>query len=389
MRIVLLMMLLLSPWALAQVESRQVPQVAEQLRRIYGMAEPAQGYTLNALVSTQQRSWPRAWVTSTFYDWRTTSKYRSQAGLHLGYDIAMPHGTAVLAAWPGRVVAVANWYGDEFGVTVEGHDGTTATYGHVSPVVGVGQRIGTGDIVGTIASDHVDVKLRDPSGRYLAFGESVGNPYSLPSRDAILVAWLVARNGTELAQEELTRRRILGKRDHLERQQLKDRIPKLEASHQSMREYQKTGLVSLARVEKSHQELKAAQQRLQELEQYQNLPVEALEKRLQAARQRLQQMERYAKSQGYGWADVEGLVATAIRKDQRLEAEVKEYKKAHGQTRQVKISELREQVKEGRERLKTLQELHQMGGLSDREWEQARQRHQLLEEELAGYSKSP
>lgn len=388
-RVVVIVMLLFTHLAQAQVESRQVPQVTEQLRKIYGVSEPSPGYSLAALLATQRRSWPQAWVSSTFYDWRTTSKYRRQAGLHLGYDIAMPHGSTVIAAWPGRVVSVAPWYGQEFGISVESADGTIATYGHVAPLVQVGDSVSSGDTLGTIASDHVDVKLRDPSGRYLAFGEGAGNPYALPSRDGILVAWLVARNGAELADEDLDRRRILSQRDRLERTQLKDRIPKLQSTYESMREYQRKGLVSLARVEKSHTELKIARRRLSELEQHGSLPVEALEQRGRAARTRLEQIQSYARAQGYDWSDVERLVQTAIRKDKKLEAQVKEYKQTHGQTRAARVEQLREQVLQGRSRLKTLKELHQMGGLSDREFESARQQHQLLEEELAGYLKHP
>lgn len=129
----------------------------------------AQGTRLDTLLAWQRRSYPSAVVTSGFYDSRGVSRYRRQAGLHLGYDIAMPYGTPVRAAWPGRVVDLVPWTHDEWGVVVELGDGTRATYGHVHPLVSVGERIQRGQIVARIASDHLDVKMRDTQGRPLDY----------------------------------------------------------------------------------------------------------------------------------------------------------------------------------------------------------------------------
>ena len=45
------------------------------------------------------------------------------------------------------------------------------TYGHISPNVRVGSQVACGTVIGTIASDHVDVKMRDHTGAYVPFSE--------------------------------------------------------------------------------------------------------------------------------------------------------------------------------------------------------------------------
>ena len=113
-------------------------------------------------------------ITGEFYDWRTTSRYRSHAGLHLGYDIALNAGRGVPAGWSGRVVDIVPWTDNEFGVCVECPNGYRVTYGHISPTATLGQAITPGQIVGTIVRDHVDIKVRDHSGGYFDFGQSFG-----------------------------------------------------------------------------------------------------------------------------------------------------------------------------------------------------------------------
>jgi hypothetical protein len=109
-------------------------------------------------------------VVSGFNDWRTVSVYRRHAGLHLGYDIVLPYGSRVPAAWPGKVVAITPWGGSQYGITVLADSGYEATYGHLSPLVRVGQRVAAGDFVGLTIIDHVDVKMRDSAGAYVDFG---------------------------------------------------------------------------------------------------------------------------------------------------------------------------------------------------------------------------
>lgn len=129
------------------------------------------GHALDDLLTACRRAWADAIVTSGFLDWRGVSRYRRVPGQHLGYDVAMPAGTPVACAWPGRVVAVTPWTDSEWGVTVRHDDGTEATYGHLAkPGVTVGATVAPGQTLGLVAVDHLDVKMRDANGRPLDFG---------------------------------------------------------------------------------------------------------------------------------------------------------------------------------------------------------------------------
>jgi len=127
---------------------------------------------------------PYALVTGWFWDWRSISRYRSNPGYHFGYDIGLPAGTQVPAGWSGRVTSIANWAYGEWGISILTPDGYTITYGHLSPRVSEGSYVNPGDIVGTVAVDHVDIKIRDSQGSFVDFGKTCG---LLPvSSDAIV-----------------------------------------------------------------------------------------------------------------------------------------------------------------------------------------------------------
>ena len=134
----------------------------------------ADGNRLQQLLVQQQVGYAPACITSGFYDTRGVSRYRSQPGLHLGYDIAMPYGAPVRAAWAGVVVALVPWTDSEWGVTVRHVDGSQATYGHVFPLLKVGTPVEVGTVLARIASDHVDVKMRDAQGNPFDFGAGGG-----------------------------------------------------------------------------------------------------------------------------------------------------------------------------------------------------------------------
>lgn len=123
---------------------------------------------LGLLLELQRGGDHGAYISSGFYDWRTVSKYRSQAGLHYGYDIAMLAGSPVRPAWAGEVVAITHWYGTEYGVTVRSGEVET-TYGHINPAVELGQRVSSKTVLGIVVVDHVDVKMRGGDGRYIDF----------------------------------------------------------------------------------------------------------------------------------------------------------------------------------------------------------------------------
>ncbi len=125
--------------------------------------------TLGQLVATARTKYPGAVVTGRFSDARSVSIYRSHAGLHYGYDVAMPAGTVVPAAWEGEVVAITPWFGQEEGISVV-TGSREATYGHLIPLAKVGQHLKVGDPVGIVARDHVDVKMRGPAGEFIDYG---------------------------------------------------------------------------------------------------------------------------------------------------------------------------------------------------------------------------
>lgn len=128
---------------------------------------------LASYVRLLSRLQPGAVVSGRFSDWRTTSVYRSMSGYHNGYDIAYPPGTPIAAGWPGQVVSIANWYGSEYGITVESPQGFRTTYGHLSPATHVGAWVNPGEVLGRVVNDHVDVKMRSVGGGFIDFGRGV------------------------------------------------------------------------------------------------------------------------------------------------------------------------------------------------------------------------
>lgn len=134
----------------------------------------AEGQSLVEALLRMRTSYPAAEITGRFADYRGLSMYRSHAGLHNGYDIGMPAGAAVPAVWAGTVVAITPWTSTQVGVSVQTGP-FEVTYGHLIPgSVRVGDFVRPGDVLGTVAVDHVDIKMRDGSGAYVDFGEGVG-----------------------------------------------------------------------------------------------------------------------------------------------------------------------------------------------------------------------
>lgn len=128
---------------------------------------------LSDYLHRMRRIAPYARITSTFYEPRP-------GRLHNGYDIGLDAGTSVPCGWAGRVVRITPWYGNECGITVQTH-GIEVTYGHLVPSVKEGDVLASGDIVGHVAYDHVDVKMMIED-EYIDF--AVCNPFD----DAALTA---------------------------------------------------------------------------------------------------------------------------------------------------------------------------------------------------------
>ncbi|MBI3927775.1 MAG: peptidoglycan DD-metalloendopeptidase family protein [Armatimonadetes bacterium] len=383
-----------------EVTTSRVPAVVEKLQQEYGVTAPTPTsaaqpavYSLEDLVELNRRNYPGTWVTSGFYDWRTVSKYRTNPGLHLGYDIAMPYGAPVSAAWSGIVVAVTPWYGSEYGVTVEAPDGTRVTYGHISPTVSVGASIAPGQIIGTIASDHVDVKMRDEQGNYVAFGseyKSTGRPWNVPvgSREELLVSWLVARNTFELTEEQITGSKASSLKDAARLKHLKASVPEKVKDLKLMEQYAAQGLVARRAVEEARQELQAQQKELATLGPRVNSGAPQQNRwarEREAARSRVAHYENEARRRGLSWADVETFVNQKVVGDGSLKAKVQAYKSSMTESQRKKIEKLKREVAEGRTRLATLEDLYKMGGLPRREIDAARKEQSLLEQELKIY----
>ncbi|MGB9664958.1 MAG: T9SS type A sorting domain-containing protein [Ignavibacteria bacterium] len=96
-------------------------------------------------------------ISGTFCEYRSTS---ASGHYHNAVDIPAPAGTPVLAVLPGTVMTV--YSGDPTGYdnyirvrsVIDGKN-KDITYYHTNPVKSVGQTVNVGDIVSTIAIDHV------------------------------------------------------------------------------------------------------------------------------------------------------------------------------------------------------------------------------------------
>lgn len=183
--------------------------------------------TLGQLLATARTKYADAVVTGRFSDARSVSIYRSHPGLHYGYDVAMPAGTVVPAAWEGEVVAITPWYGQEEGISVV-TGSREATYGHLIPLAKVGQHLKVGDPVGIVARDHVDVKMRGPAGEFIDYGageaEFAVAPVTPEERNR---AYLYARYQFLRAQQDLKsaqadRQRVLKSGDEATELKAKD-----------------------------------------------------------------------------------------------------------------------------------------------------------------------
>ena len=377
-------------------ESQAVPEVVKRLTEMYGPATPpkalvptAQKDPLGHLLALQRRQWAPAWVSSTFYDWRTTSQYRRHAGLHLGYDIALPYGTPVAAAWSGEVVSVVPWTSTEWGVTVQGSDGTETTYGHITPGVSTGKLIAPGDILGRVASDHVDVKMRDRYGRYVPFGEdglSPGQVMAYPagpkaSRNSILTSWLVAKSSAEQADEELFLAENAKKKWDLEKRSAERTIELLDKTLGQLGDNAVEGLISRKRLEELKAERAQAKRVLDTVAQRKKATPQQIRENQKMSKANLAAIEKWAKSEGLGWKDVEALIYKTIVADKALEKKVVSAKKVSGAP-STTIQELDKQRITGAKRLEQLEKLFAVGGMSRQEIEDERLRQQLLEEEF-------
>lgn len=385
------------------VRAYQVPSVIKKLTEKYGgpsLSERSnssapvvitQADPLGHLVALQRQHWSQAWVTSTFYDYRTTSIYRRNAGLHLGYDIALPFGCAVSAGWDGVVTNIIPWTDTQWGVTVTDASGISVTYGHVSPTVSVGQRVKAGQVVARIASDHVDVKMRDVNGQYIAFGEgSKANSMStiaaaapVVDRKALLTAWLVAKTAADQSDEELFLKENASQKHLIERRSAERKVSVLEGTLKELALPANQALVSRKKMEELKAELADARTSLKKVKSQDKVSTADLKKQAQTNKENLKAFESWAKSEGLSWRDVELLVASTVTSDSKLSENVQKVKKETTSADGLSLQELQTKRDDGRKQLGRLEELFAAGGMSQQEITDERLRQELLEEEFA------
>ena len=164
------------------------------------------------------------------------------------------------------------WGGAEYGVTVVDAAGVAVTYGHVTPLVAVGQRIKSGAIIARIAADHVDVKMRDASGQYVPFGEGssanstvVSTTPAIVDRKALLTAWLVAKTSADQAEEELFLRENAAQKYLIEERSAQRTVTVLEGTLKELALPENKGLVARKKLEEFKAELAEAKTTLARL----------------------------------------------------------------------------------------------------------------------------
>lgn len=386
------------------VRSYQVPAVIQKLTEKYGGSSLSernllerstnsvvtQADPLGHLLALQRQHWGPAWVSSTFYDYRTVSRYRRNPGLHLGYDIALPFGCAVSAGWDGVVTDIVPWTNTEYGITIADPSGLSITYGHVTPLVSVGQRIKAGSVIARIASDHVDVKMRDASGQYVPFGEgskanttAVASVAPVVDRKALLTAWLVAKAAADQSEEELFLKENASQKLLIERRAAERKVSVLESTVKELSLPENSTLVSRKKLEELKAELAGAKTTLGKVKSQDSVSTAQLKKQAETNRTNLKAFESWAKSEGLTWKDVEALVATTVNHDTKLTQSVQQVKKEAASATSLSLAELESKRNVGRRQLARLEELFEAGGMSLQEITDQRLRQELLEEEYA------
>lgn len=386
----------------AEIKSYTLTPVIKKLTQMYGGPQLASKAKANSvlgqtdplahLVGWQRTHYPQAWIASTFYDYRTVSHYRRRAGLHLGYDIAMPYGTPVSAAWPGTVTDIIPWSDTEYGVSVTDLNGVTATYGHIRPLVRIGQKVNEGDIIAKIEYDHVDVKIRDAYGQYIPFGENskfstssrfVATDSPKIDRNTLLTSWLVTRTAADEAKEELFLKRNSAQKLKLERRALERKIALLASTLKELSLASNSNLVSRKKLEELKVELASSRKELAQVQASASTSLSDLEQKAKVQEQNLKEFESWAKQAGLSWKDVENLVAEVIKKDAKLNKIVVKEKQQGFRLSSLTLLELEKKRDEGRAQLARLEELFAIGGISLQEVTDERLRQELLEEEYA------
>lgn len=375
------------------VTSGEVPAVLQSLQRRYGVPDVPVGHQhapaggVARLLQAQRAHYAEAFVSGTFYDWRTVSRYRSQPGLHLGYDIAMPAGTPVAAAWPGTVVGVIPWSDGEWGVCVESPNGVRTTYGHIVPSVDVGSPVKPGATLGRVSRDHLDVKMRDVSGEYLDFGEN-GEVAALPAPDSaesVLVEWLTAVQRARQAAvrwDDLARRRRSLK---AERDSLAPRIAELEKMTAWMATEAGQRLTEPQVRTDAVASLSGFRERVKRIETALGRnakDLETCERDRRIAKKAVVAAQEGAGAKGLAWKDVVALVNRTVTEDAALQKKVRLYKKTLADAQAKRAADLERKLERSEERLQQFQDLYAAGVLTQEDLRTAEAMVNLHRDEL-------
>lgn len=354
-----------------------------------GAPIPASAMTLEEMVAVMRMRHPEAQIIAGFYDWRTVSEYRANAGLHLGYDIAMHEGSVVPAAWPGKVVAITNWLGPQYGITIE-TNGFRTTYGHLSPLVKEGDIVMAGQPVGTTIIDHVDVKMRNAQGDYVDFGAHqtsepvalmpppmVGNP-----KEMGILKFLIAEETLYQAQDSLKHEQLEANRLHATLRDAVSTQQELNTQLPRMKSYFDQGLVARVDVENAQKKFQTVQGRLKTTKSLAVAADQRLSRAqadLTSARQQLKAVEGENARLGVQTADVVAFVTKYVEKHPTVAQEARQAQAAERKLGSDPVAPATPELAKEKERLEMLERLYQDGAVALHEVEEARARYAALE----------
>ena len=354
--------------------------------RIGAVVSRAGGPDLETLLALQRRVCPSAAISASFYDWRDVSKYRSTAGLHLGYDVAMPAGAAVVAGWPGQVTRIQQWYGAEYGITVLSPSGYEVTYGHLSPRVKVGDVMNAGDVVGLVVNDHVDVKMRGPDGAWFDFGHGTPPALGAFSMPLALCTTLVDAmrayetlwQGAQVDGQELGSARRRERQAALELDQARKRVLRLRSEYPRLQRFLDEGLVARADVDRARTELRGEAARVEHLQREAHdarRDIDALTARAQAVRSQLAQAQSLLERFGVRRAELERRLRTAAPSQAADAVRASQPDRRQGAEMAAASASSRASARAEAERM---EQLFEQGVVSRVERDRARERYESL-----------
>ena len=338
-------------------------------------------------------------VSATFYEWRAVSRYRRQAGLHLGYDVAMPAGSPAVAGWTGQVTRVTQWYGQEFGITVVSPSGFEVTYGHLSPRVRVGDVLNPGDTVGVVVVDHVDIKMRGPNGLYFDFGHSTPPAAGVPglppgmglgywgaqptpfTREEGLRLYLTSVWTARLGREEVLQARGVEAEARQKYEGERRRVVKTRGELPRLRAFLQEGLIARVELEQAEARVANASVGLASLEHQWRAAqrdVKDLEARVAASNRQAEAARKLLSRMGVGPSQMERALALSLQKPGSEAARLRKMK-AEAASRQQRLGKERKaKLGKARQDLDRLQALFEQGAVSRVERDKARQRYESL-----------